>query len=147
MYGTRDARCERIDHHRVVAEDRASLVVVSGRFEEMTRTRMRVGHRDHETIHADAVRPRGQRRDAAVQEGRAEGEICDDESQAVAAAVGQDEHARIQSQPIADCLGTLGAVARQPDARRRRDVDAGEPGLQRRRNAESWRGAEHPRHV
>ena len=144
---TGNPRRERIDHHGIEAGDRASLVIVSGGLEEMTGAGVRMGRRNNEAIHADSVGARGERRDAAVQQGRAEGEIGDDERQAIAAAVGQHEHARIESQPNPSRLSALRTVARQPHTGRRRDVHAGEAGPQRcftggsRRRAEGARRA------
>jgi hypothetical protein len=96
VHGTRNARRERVDHFGVEAGDRASFIIVSRGFEEMTGTGMRVRRGNDEAIDADAVGARGQRRDAAVQQGRAEGEIGSDEREAVPAAVGHHEHARVE---------------------------------------------------
>jgi len=147
MHRTRNPRRERVDHHGIEPRDRASLVVVSGGLKEMTGAGVRMRHRDHEAIYADAVGARRERSDTAVQQRRAEAEIGDDESQPIAATVGQDEDPRIQSQPVAACFAALGTVPCQPHSRRRRDVHAGKPGLQHRLCSGSGRRTERPRHV
>ena len=113
----------------------------------MTGTGMRVGHRDDEAIHADAIAACRERSDTAVQQRRAEPEIGDDESQPIAATVGQDEDTRVESQPVAARFAALGTVTCQPHSRRRRDVHAGKPGLQHRLCSGSGRWTERPRHV
>src|SRR5258705_105252 len=61
VHGTRNPRRQRVHHLGIEAGDRASLVIVSGGFEEMTGTGVRVGRCNDKAIHADAVGARGHR--------------------------------------------------------------------------------------